>query len=179
MRAETSTAKGQHAGGVFRDMLKYSEQIPLALLESRGRRRNSDSVVLSVCLSAHRSARYMVLCSVVSAAQFAEFGVIAGCSMATTVIKVHGIEAFDSVPIAPNSTLDIYIDDTGLNAVGAADQVVTSLQASSAALEVAITDMRGPRFPWTKWLVWRLPKSCLPVCTEFSDPWWAPTAKPL
>eukprot|EP00959_Pyramimonas_sp_CCMP1952_P210551 4406069-Pyramimonas_sp.AAC.1 len=61
--------------------------------------------------------------------------------MATTLIKAHGMEAFDSVPIAPNTMLDIYIDDTVLNSVGSADSVVESLKESSAALEVAITRM--------------------------------------
>eukprot|EP00959_Pyramimonas_sp_CCMP1952_P445589 9329209-Pyramimonas_sp.AAC.1 len=59
--------------------------------------------------------------------------------MATTLVKAHGIEVFDSVPIAPNTTLDLYIDDTALNSVGSVDSVVESLKESSAALEVAIT----------------------------------------
>ncbi len=71
-----------------------------------------------------------VLCGVVSPSQRASFGVVAGCSMATTLIKAHGMEAFGSVPIAPNTALDIYIDDTALNSVGSADTVVESLKES-------------------------------------------------
>eukprot|EP00959_Pyramimonas_sp_CCMP1952_P233995 4889571-Pyramimonas_sp.AAC.1 len=61
------------------------------------------------------------------------------------LIKAHGMEAFDSVPIAPNTALDINIDDTALNSVGSAETVVESLKESSAALEVEVAIIRMMR----------------------------------
>eukprot|EP00959_Pyramimonas_sp_CCMP1952_P289151 6047088-Pyramimonas_sp.AAC.1 len=45
--AERSAASGQHAGAIFYDMLKYYEQIPLALLELRGQRLNFPPVLMA------------------------------------------------------------------------------------------------------------------------------------
>eukprot|EP00959_Pyramimonas_sp_CCMP1952_P402721 8439058-Pyramimonas_sp.AAC.1 len=68
-------------------MLKYYEQIPLALLELRDQRLNFLPVLMAVCLAGYRPARFMVLCGVVAPPVFGDHGVIAGCSIATTMIR--------------------------------------------------------------------------------------------
>eukprot|EP00959_Pyramimonas_sp_CCMP1952_P234325 4896140-Pyramimonas_sp.AAC.1 len=78
---------------------------------------------MAVCLAGYRSARFMVLCGVLAPPVFGDHGVIAGCSIATTMIRVFGLESFDSVVLGPSTTLDVYIGDSGLNAVGTAEQI--------------------------------------------------------
>eukprot|EP00959_Pyramimonas_sp_CCMP1952_P248733 5199423-Pyramimonas_sp.AAC.1 len=41
-------------------------------------------------------------------------GVVAGCSMATTFVRIYYIRSFSSVPLYPSTSLDLYIDDIGL-----------------------------------------------------------------
>eukprot|EP00959_Pyramimonas_sp_CCMP1952_P331428 6940020-Pyramimonas_sp.AAC.1 len=67
-------------------MLQYCEQIPLVLLEHRGRKLNSDPVWLGVCLVALRPAGLMALRGVVALALCAEFRVVVGRSMAAPMI---------------------------------------------------------------------------------------------
>eukprot|EP00959_Pyramimonas_sp_CCMP1952_P223339 4669206-Pyramimonas_sp.AAC.1 len=57
------------------------------------------------------------------------------------MIRVFGLDYFDSVVLGPNTTLDVYIDDSGLNAVGTAEQLVTSPQDGAPTLQHAITVM--------------------------------------
>eukprot|EP00959_Pyramimonas_sp_CCMP1952_P341257 7149126-Pyramimonas_sp.AAC.1 len=61
--------------------------------------------------------------------------------MATTMIKVFGIESFDSVPLGHGATLDTYINDSGLNCEGTISHIISRLAQSGEALRVAIADL--------------------------------------
>eukprot|EP00959_Pyramimonas_sp_CCMP1952_P363917 7620470-Pyramimonas_sp.AAC.1 len=71
-------------------MLKRCEQIPLVMLEQRGRRLNLQPVLVGACSCADRSASFMVLFGVVAPAPYEQCGLVAGCSMAATLIVEFG-----------------------------------------------------------------------------------------
>ena len=64
-------------------------------------------------------------------------GIVAGCTFATSLIRVFAMEAFDSIPRGPD--FDVYVDDLSLSATGTARSVVTTLVQGAKALDVAIS----------------------------------------
>eukprot|EP00959_Pyramimonas_sp_CCMP1952_P324699 6796488-Pyramimonas_sp.AAC.1 len=61
--------------------------------------------------------------------------------MATTLIRVFGLKAFDSVLIPVGTPLDVYMDDSSPSCAGTVDHVVHSLTVATSAMEFAATDM--------------------------------------
>ena len=83
-------------------MFKYYEEICLEALRLRGIRHNFPLALLNVCIAGYKAARFMSLASIVAGPHFASCGVIAGCSAATTLIRVHSLDAFDTIPRSLN-----------------------------------------------------------------------------
>eukprot|EP00959_Pyramimonas_sp_CCMP1952_P351524 7365051-Pyramimonas_sp.AAC.1 len=92
---------------------------------------------------AFRGGRFLSLGRLLSGPLHVQRGVVAGCSFATTFIRVFGLDAFDSIPVAPRLELDIYIDDCGLSASGSRSNVIQAIVSGSVALRTAITNMLG------------------------------------
>ena len=78
---------------------------------ARGRRYAFNPTVTAVCLAAYRSARFLVLATVVAPPVFAINGVIAGCGFATTLIRVFTLAALDGLSLPRSISLRVYIDD--------------------------------------------------------------------
>eukprot|EP00959_Pyramimonas_sp_CCMP1952_P018127 383807-Pyramimonas_sp.AAC.1 len=50
-------------------------------------------------------------------------GIVAGCSLAASLIRAFAMEAFDGIPREPGRRyFDAYIDDLSLNATGSAKE---------------------------------------------------------
>ena len=86
----------------------------------------------------------------------ATHGIIAGCSMATTLIRVHALDAFDTVPRSVSlhsidressefSSFDAYIDDTSISAIGSRSYVRDTIVNMACLLLAGIRQMLGGR----------------------------------
>eukprot|EP00959_Pyramimonas_sp_CCMP1952_P146820 3073251-Pyramimonas_sp.AAC.3 len=64
---------------------------------------------------------------------------MAGCPMATTLIRVFGIEACDILVLPPSVSLDVYIDGANLDGVGPLESLVSNLINAAGQLEQAIS----------------------------------------
>jgi len=69
---------------------------------------------------------------------FVECGVVAGCSLATSLIRVHAIPALDGLRLPPKVSLDVYIDDYGLSGSGTVRDVISILGDSAKGLQRAL-----------------------------------------
>ena len=112
----------------------------------------------------------MVLAGISTQAIFATSGIIAGCSMATTLIRVHALDAFDTVPRSLFGgdvdgerldgrdgsfrngfrSFDAYIDDTNLSAIATRRFVFDSILFMARVLFHAITHMIGGKVAMDK-----------------------------
>jgi len=155
-RSEAGVRKGDYSATVLWDMFKYYELIDLEALELRAQRHNFPLGVLNICLAACRSARYMCLSGIISGPLRATHGVIAGCSMATTLIRVYALDAFDTVPRSMSlrstelddsefSSFDAYIDDTSLLAIGYRLFVLWSIVNMASLLLAGIRQLLGSK----------------------------------
>eukprot|EP00959_Pyramimonas_sp_CCMP1952_P331810 6947828-Pyramimonas_sp.AAC.1 len=100
--------------------------------------------IAQLCVNTHRSARYLCISSMVSGPHFALLGVIVGCSFATTFVRIYMIGPYDKLisRLPASVNIDQYIDDTGLNSVGKAKEVVRNIKESSAALyQMFVTEL--------------------------------------
>ena len=61
--------------------------------------------------------------------------------MATALIRVFGIEAFDAVAIPPSVSFDVYIDDISIDGVGRLSSLVPDMVRAGSQMEFAITSM--------------------------------------
>ena len=86
----------------------------------------------------------------------ATFGIIAGCSMATSLIRAHALDAFDTAPRSVNlhsidrdssefSSFDAYIDDTSISAIGSRSYVRDTIVNMASLLLAGIRQMLGGR----------------------------------
>eukprot|EP00959_Pyramimonas_sp_CCMP1952_P317113 6637183-Pyramimonas_sp.AAC.1 len=87
-------------------MSKFYEHTSLESLEDRCRARGFPLVIARVCLYAYRCGRFMCLGGCVDGPYFARKGVVAGCSMATTFVRVFCMNGYDRIPPIPRLGLD-------------------------------------------------------------------------
>ncbi|CAK0859320.1 unnamed protein product, partial [Prorocentrum cordatum] len=85
------------------------------------------------------SARFVYLAGYVSGPFYAVKGVMAGCSFATSFVRVYTIEAFTNLVYPSNVSFDQHIDDSAVSAVGSVSEVPHGLKSASAQLFQAIT----------------------------------------
>ncbi|CAK0909004.1 unnamed protein product, partial [Prorocentrum cordatum] len=102
------------------------------------------------------SARYICLSDIISGPLRATHGIIAGCSMATSLIRVHALDAFDTVPRSLSlrridressefSSFDADIDDTSISAIGSRSFVRATILNMASLLLAGIRQMLGGR----------------------------------
>eukprot|EP00959_Pyramimonas_sp_CCMP1952_P309306 6473096-Pyramimonas_sp.AAC.1 len=108
---------------MFFDLSKFYENINLERLEDRCRRLGFPMVIARLSIFAYKVGRFLSLGGWLEGPYFCVNGIIADCSMATTLIRVYCMEGYDSIPLAPSASLDVYIDDQGLSSTGSADSL--------------------------------------------------------
>ena len=107
-------------------------------------------IIARVCLCAYRVGRFLSLGGWLEGPYFCQNGVIAGCSMATTLIRVYCLEGYDSIPLPPSTSLDVYIDDQGLSSTGRPRAVVNSVVSGALALDKVVQQVFGCSFALDK-----------------------------
>eukprot|EP00959_Pyramimonas_sp_CCMP1952_P012303 259824-Pyramimonas_sp.AAC.1 len=101
LKSETANSKGLCSETLLRDMTKFYEGISLERLELHCQRFQFPPVLHRLSIAAHRGARFMCMGNYVPGPFYAVRGVIAGCSFATSYVKVYCIESFDQIEFPP------------------------------------------------------------------------------
>eukprot|EP00959_Pyramimonas_sp_CCMP1952_P233146 4872277-Pyramimonas_sp.AAC.1 len=93
-------------------MLTYYETIHLGTLAARCVQVEIPEVLTRLTLFAYRCGRFVSIAGLLDCPYFVGSGVIAGCSMATTHIRVYAMSSFETIPIYPSRESDVYFDAT-------------------------------------------------------------------
>jgi hypothetical protein len=134
VRAETSTLSKDEAATVLLDLYKYYETIDLKLLLWRCKQVNFPLAIARLAIAMYLQARFFVLNGFVDGPFWASGGIIAGCTFATTLIRVYSIASLDMLCIPPQVHFKLYIDDSGLSATGSRRYIVEHLPPVVRAL---------------------------------------------
>jgi hypothetical protein len=88
MRAEVAVAADQQAAAITSDLKKFYEALDHGLLLERAARHGFPMQIVRLAVAAYRGPRVIRMGSFIARELFADRGVIAGCSLATTLTKV-------------------------------------------------------------------------------------------
>ena len=101
------------------DLSKFYERIPLAQLVAAAKDLGFPASMLRMALGIYKGARHIQYEKAFSSAVFARSGIIAGCSLATTLVKVFMWRTLDAAwALHPGIKLKVYLDDILLQWVG-------------------------------------------------------------
>ena len=118
LKVELSRARGQHCAGLLTDLLKAYEYVRRDKLISVANATGFPVAILRMCLAAYSGPRRIL----VDGQRTQPFSIgsrslIAGCSFATTLLKVYLIKVFDMLSRWHSGVeLHVFVDDVGMNA---------------------------------------------------------------
>eukprot|EP00959_Pyramimonas_sp_CCMP1952_P076196 1592085-Pyramimonas_sp.AAC.1 len=127
------------SASVLWDMYKFYELFDLELLIDRCRRVGFSLQVARLCVFAYQCARFVLMNGSVNGPWLAIKGVIAGCSIATTFVRMYLVLDLDRLTLPRSVTLDAYIDDCALHCTGSPELAVRGLVAASRARHRILT----------------------------------------
>ncbi len=141
-RAEAALAEeGTTAAAALVDLEKFYEHLDFDLLLDRATRLGLPEPLTRLALAAYSGPRMIRMRDFVAAELWADRGVVAGCSLATTFTRAYTIEAYDGfVARNPAVALDNYIDDNVLSAQGPREHVVRVLRRAAADLDRTVRE---------------------------------------
>ena len=116
LQAELARARGHHAAGLLTDLAKAYEYADHCKLVQFARQHGFPGDILAVCLGMYSGPRRIVtqgLCSTWFSADGQT--IVAGCGMATTLLKVYTLTLFDAIcKWHPQVDIHVYVDDVDL-----------------------------------------------------------------
>merc|ERR1712129_161220 len=93
-------------------------------------------------------ARHIFVGRTAAPAVYARRGVVAGCSLCTTIAKLILLTPMDELCLRhPVVSVDVFVDDVRLGAIAQADTVVRELIGASDTLEELLEDIGVPLAP--------------------------------
>ncbi len=135
-RHEAGIADDQQAGIVADDLAAFFETVDRDTLMREAQALNYPVPVLRAALAAYAAPRMLTLQGRVARELHPTVGVIAGCSLAMSLVKLFYLRAFDDLAarLPPAVTLDVHVDDVTLAAIGPPPQVAADLAAARHSL---------------------------------------------
>ncbi len=112
-RQEAKVSMGEQAAAIIYDMESFFETIDRTLLLRRARQVGFPEPIVRLCLAAYAGPRMLVLDGALSREVHPTCGIVAGCGMATTMVRIYCITEFDMMLTRlPKTThFDAHIDD--------------------------------------------------------------------
>ena len=156
--AETSESKRECAAVVMLDGHKFYETIPLAHLLKEGIKAGFNNTILVLLIKLYMSGRHVRFAGMLMAKLHALAGLPAGCICASAMTKIHYGRALKAFLYRnPAVTLDVFVDDFGINVRGAHMAVVENITLAVRDLEHVMTAELGAALHWARVPVLRLP----------------------
>ncbi len=135
-RHEAGVAEDQQAGIVADDLAAFFETVSRETLMREAQALGYPAPVLRAALAAYAAPRMLTLQGRVARELYPTVGVVAGCSLAMSLVKLFYLRAFDGLAsrAPPAVTIDVHVDDVTIAAVGNPRQVIADLAAARADL---------------------------------------------
>ncbi len=147
MRQEAAKAAGHAAITVLEDMESFYETIDRDILVDEARRLGYPTCLVRASLAAYAAPRMITFGRATAKELHARRGLIAGCSFATTLVKVFYLRRLDAMAkeIPDNVKVDGYIDDLALTAEGPRARVAADVVKAHGIMKRIITEELGCR----------------------------------
>ncbi len=146
-RAEAAIGdRGTAAAAVLTDLEKFYEHIDHDVLMDKASRHGFPKPLVRMALAAYSGPRMIRLRDFVAPEVHAGRGVIAGCSLATTLVKLYTVASYDELAArCPDVAFTNYIDDNVLCATGPPQKVKEVLIDATRIMNRIVEDDLGCR----------------------------------
>ena len=136
VRSDAQCQAGEHAAAILWDISKFYERFDYILLSNQARELGLLMALLTLAVSVYRCARNLAQGGAVEAGLYVQKGVIAGCHIATSLVRVYTIRPFDAFTLqCPSSTLDVSVDDLTSSKTGTEQEVENDLARAATHLQ--------------------------------------------
>ncbi len=151
-KQEAGVAREEIAGMILEDLAAFYEGINRDLLANEAAHLGFPLDIMRASFGMYANPRMIALHGRLAKEVHPRRGIIAGCSFATTYVKVMMVRALDrAVSKMPDGvTLDAYIDDLALAAVGTKEQVASKLAEAHKILREVVREELGCEFAHDK-----------------------------
>ena len=141
-RQEAAVAEGEEAAVLLYDLEAFYETMDRQLILERARATGFPMAVIRMALSTYGGPRMLSLRGALARELFPVRGIVPGCSLATTIVKVYCIKDFDRMmtEIPRRVHFDAHIDDLVLTAEDTPKALLENLTAAEAVLREVITN---------------------------------------
>ncbi len=141
MRQEAAGASGQAAATVLEDMEAFYETVDRELLLHEARVLGFPTCLVRASLATYAAPRMITHGRYASREVHPRRGIVAGCSFATTLVKVFYLRRLDALSreIPASVRIDAYIDDLALTAEGSKASVAADIVAAHGAMIRVLT----------------------------------------
>ncbi len=145
MRQEAACANGDAAAVILEDMESFYETINRDLLLVEAQALGFPLNLVRASLAAYSAPRVLTLNGIAAKELHPRRGIIAGCTFASSLVKVFYLRRLDTVVKAPpgGTNLDVYIDDVAVLAEGPKDRVAADAITAHGLIKQAITAELG------------------------------------
>ena len=134
LRAEAARSSGELALLAMVDLVKCYEHVRHGLLWQEAQAVDYALAELRVAVRSYRWPRQLVLDGILGRVLFAQDGIVAGHSLATTDLKVYMVRALHQRAEAhPRPALNVFVDDLALDDVDDCPKRLASMLAHAAA----------------------------------------------
>ncbi|CAK0911035.1 unnamed protein product, partial [Prorocentrum cordatum] len=128
------------ACSVLWDLHKFYELVDLGLLQKRCDLLGFPAPISRLAITMYRGPRWISIGGMVQGPYFAQCGVVAGDSFATSFVRACIIPSIDLLAPSVRESLDVYIGDYGLQATGSERSVVSDILHGASQLHAVLTD---------------------------------------
>ena len=145
-RQEAGTAEGLEAAATLDDLAAFYESISRDKLAEEAKATGFPFQLLKASLSMYAAPRLITMAGRIAKELYPRHGIIAGCALATTHVKVYYLRDLDRFvqEIPPHIHLDVHVDDVALSGEGPERQLFQDLVAARAKLiRLVERDIRG------------------------------------
>ncbi len=144
-RQEAGVGAGSVAASTLDDLESFYESLSRDRLLEEAEALNFPLPIVRACLAMYAGPRMLLLQGQAARELHPTRGIIAGCAIATTLVKIYYMRAFDNLvkQLPEGVDLEVYIDDVVLSADGDPGEVVPALADARAKLLKVVTEELG------------------------------------
>ncbi len=145
LRQEAACADGGAAAVVLEDMESFYEGIDRDALLTEAQAVGFPTVLVKCCLAAYAAPRMLTLNGIAAREMHPRRGLIAGCTFATTLVKVFYVRRVDAIAskLPDGTAVDFYIDDVAVSVEGPRDRVARDAILAHGIVKEALTKGLG------------------------------------
>ncbi len=144
-RQEAGVGAGSVAASTLDDLESFYESLSRDRLLEEAEALNFPLPIVRACLAMYAGPRMLLLQGQAARELHPTRGIIAGCAIATTLVNIYYMRAFDNLvkQLPEGVDLEVYIDDVVLSADGDPGEVVSALADARAKLLKVVTEELG------------------------------------